>query len=93
MTREYAAWIVIVNRFTSNLYNFEEEQEPHYTYTGPGPDGASGAFPQEDEEKIQDRNPRHPATLPHDRIKPLRRPSRKGLSTTILTTKKSNLAA
>ena len=39
-----AAWTVI--KVTFNLYNFEEEQEPHHAYAGPGPDEVSHAFPQ-----------------------------------------------
>ena len=42
-------------KVASNLYNSEEEQEPHHAYSGPGPDEVSHAFPQEDDEKIQDK--------------------------------------
>ena len=50
--------MVMMNKFTSNLYNFAEEKELHYTYTGPRPDRASDTLPrQEGDEEIPDGNP------------------------------------
>ena len=37
MRQEFAAWFVMMKKFTSNIYKFAEEQEPHYAYTGLGP--------------------------------------------------------
>ena len=55
--KKNAAWTVMI-KFTSKLYNFAEEPEPHYAYTGLGPDRASDTLPQEGEEEIPEGNPR-----------------------------------